>query len=89
MIGEPGSMIASGFVSKAVTTRNFYTHYDSSSGQPEQGQGLYYLTLQILSVVDLFLLNQLGYTNEEATSVFSQSLRARELAYQRNLAAQQ
>ncbi len=88
MIGEPGRFVGSSFVSKAVTTRNFYTHYDSTSGDPEQGQALHYLTLQVLSVFDLFLLNQLGYGNEEAVYVFGQSLRARELTYQKSVSAQ-
>jgi len=44
--------------------------------------------LQVLSVFDLFLLNQLGYGNEEAVYVFGQSLRARELTYQKSVSAQ-
>lgn len=81
MIGEPGHFIANEFVQKAVITRNFYTHYDPTSGQSEQGQALHYLTLQVLAVFDLFLFNQLGFENAEAAAVFSESPKAKELAF--------
>jgi hypothetical protein len=88
MIGEPGRFTANDFVQKAVTTRNFFTHYDPSSGQPEADQALHYLTLQVLATFDLFLFNQLGFENDKAAAIFSESPRAKELAFQRSVAAQ-
>jgi len=64
------------FVEKVVTTRNYLTHYDETlKKQSAEGEELYHFTQNIKILLEICLLEELGFTSDNIKNLISNKYR--------------